>query len=678
MRVRPVASAMLGILWTGFLCAADISFPPPPRLATSAAEWKQRQAKPGFDAKVEAAKQQGDRWLKEPVEIPKEWGNWIFYYACPADGTDLQPLSAAEHRCPRCKQTYQDERTQQAYRTVLHNRANRAALDLGWAYLHTGQDEYAREVQRILLTYADAYAGFPARRDRWGREGWLAPLGGRRYCQSLSEAVGVIDLAKAYDLTRSSPVWNDQQRKHVEADFFRATANTLLWWNQGRNNHQTWYNAGLLAIASVLEDAELVHKVLDMRGGYHDQLKKSIGDDGLWYEGSMAYHHYALQAMLELVDAGRRLGLPLHDEPRLKSMFSGPLAYAYPNGQFPAINDSDPSHLNSLRPRFLWAWQTYHDPLFAHAYADGNPKLLAELLGTSTPAAAVPSADLTASGLAVLRRGTGTNAVCAMLDYGPHGGGHGHPDKLNLMIYAAGREWLLDPGRLSYSHREHQTWYRQTVAHNTVTLNGQSQFPTTGQRLWFKSHDHYAAFAAEASTAYAGAALRRYLLLTDSFLIDLTEVEAKKAATIDLLAHAVCDRLKPVTDLPAGVEVQAGTKNGYEHLSQGRSWKVQGNTVWDFEAGEKRLRMFLAGPADEEIISSIGLGYNTSQAAPCLLRRVQTDQVRWLTVYDLTGTASHVRSVQMSKEAPHSISIDTDEGKWRCRFSTTGVEFEKQ
>ena len=46
--------------------------------------------------------------------------------------------------------------------------------------------------------------------------------------------------------------------------------------------------------------------------------------------------------MVEIVDAGRRMGLALHKEPRFRQMLTSPLRCAYPNGQFPAINDSDP------------------------------------------------------------------------------------------------------------------------------------------------------------------------------------------------------------------------------------------------------------------------------------------------------------------------------------------------
>ena len=63
--------------------------------------------------------------------------------------------------------------------------------------------------------------------------------------------------------------------------------------------------------------------------------------------------------------------------------------------------------------------------------------------------------DLSDGGLVVLRQGIGAEAVAAFLDYGQHGGGHGHFDKMNFTLFAYGREWLLDPGRLTYIHKEY-------------------------------------------------------------------------------------------------------------------------------------------------------------------------------------------------------------------------------
>lgn len=681
MTSHAVLRVFLGpLLWAGAALAhgADApTFPAPPRLATSAAELRKVKETKDFTALRDSAVRATEALLQAPVTPPKGWGNWVFYYACPDDGATLHAKSAAEHVCPRCKKSYTDERTAQAYRTLLHDRVNAAALQLGWAYAYTGEERYAREVRRILLQYADDYAGYPKRRDRWGREGWLARLGGRRYSQSLDEAVGILPLAKAYDLTRAAAAWDEAARQHVEADFFRATADTLLYANLDVNNHQTWYNAGLMAIASVLRDPRLVDRVLTMRGGYRDQLQRSLGADGLWHEGSMAYHNYALQAMIEIVDAGRRLGLPLHEEPRFQAMLLAPLKCAYPNGQFPAINDSDPGTIDSFRPAFLWGWRTFGEVRFARAYAGSDRQKLSALLGPDAlpgPVVETKPENLADAGLAVLRRGSGADAACLMLDYGPHGGGHGHYDKLNIVLFSGGREWLLDPGRLTYSHKEYKTWVKHTAAHNTVTLGGRSQSATTGKLLWFDVRDAYCACAAESDGAYAGAKLTRYLLLTDAMLVDVFDVEAEQATRIDWFAHALSQALEPVGERRPGAPTVPGNEDGYPHLTQALAWDVKGATQWDFIAGPKqRLRLWLDGADREKIFTCTGIGYSTDAQVPCLIRRREGKQARFIAVYDLSADAGFVKGVKPVDGAQPHVSIETKTGRWLVEFDRQAV-----
>lgn len=678
----PMTILPLLILTALFPCARAedaIVFPPPPRLATTAAELDALKKTPEFETLRQQKAKEADALLARPVIVPDQAGQWMFYYACPTHGTTLVAFKPPEqHQCPACKKIYSDERTVGAYRGILHMAAERAAQTLGEAYAYTGDERYVAEVKRILLKYADNYHTYPGRRDRWGRPGWFAPLGGRRYDQSLDEAVGAVRLAKAYDLTRNSPAWSGKEQTHVEQDFFRPTAETLLRFNQDINNHQTWYNAGLLAIASVLGDAELVRKVLTMKGGFHDQLKRSVTSDGLWYEGTMAYHNYALQAMIEIVDAGRRLGLPLHQEAAFRSMLEAPLKAAYPNGQFPAINDSDPSNIQSFAGMFLWAWQTYHDPLFAQAYACGSPAKLRKLTGAdgpATPTLEMRSVDLSGAGLAVLRQGRGAEAASVFLDYGLHGEGHGHPDKLNITLYAMGREWLLDPGRIGYSHAEYKTWCRQTVAHNTVVLDGQSQTPTTGRLLWLRAEDDFAACAAESDGAYPGSVLRRHLFLSKNMLVDVFEVESAQAHQIDWLAHAISDRLEPADERGAGEAAPAGDENGYQYLRDSRCWKATGGSKWDFKASDgKRLRLWLAAAVNETLFASVGVGYQPRQRAPCLLRRRKGNAARFVTAYDLTGTGDLIRSVQGEENRP-VVRVETKEGNWRINFSQDAQAF---
>jgi len=651
-------------------------FPDSPRLATTAEELKAIKASPDFQAVKAQAVKAADALLASPSVIPDGPGNWYFYYACPKDGSSLNARSMTEHVCPTCKAVYSDERTVGSYRCILHDRLNDAVQTLGWAYAYSGDDRYAKEAKRILTALADAYHTYPDRWDRWGRKGMLAALGGRRYAQSLDEAVGVIKLAKGYDLLRASPVWTADERKHVEQDLFRAISETLLRFNQGINNHQTWYNAGLMCIASVLADAEMVEKVLNMTGGFYHQIKNSIGSDGLWYEGTMAYHNYALQAMVEIVDAGRRMGLRLHEEEKFKAMIVGPLRAAYPNGQFPAINDSDYSSIGNFRGHFLWAWKLYREPVFAQAYAEGDAKALHELL----PDAEVKwplfpgSINLADAGLVRLQVGAGNAAAGLFMDYGPHGGGHGHYDKLNIMLYAMGREWLLDPGRLTYSHAEYKTWVKYTAAHNTVAVGGKTQNETTGKLLWFKSTDDYAACAAESTGAYRGVTLRRHLLLTPQMLVDIFDVEAGDAKQIDWFAHAISNQVQPVEDRGAGAEQAPGTDEGYQHLTGGRVWDVAGESRWDFVGADgKRLRLTLAGGGPEKVFTATGIGYYVNDKVPCLVRRRNAAKTRFVAVYDLTGAGEHVRKVSVVDVPAPTVRVETAAGTWNAAFLPDGV-----
>lgn len=655
------------------------TFGPSPRLATTPSELAAEKASPDFPAKRDAAIAAAAPLVKEPIALPDGPGSWIFYYACPDDGADLRMLTPAEHECPKCKKRYSDERTNAAYRCQMHYQCEHAALALAWAFAYTGDEEYAKHVRRILLHLADAYEKYPARLDRWGRTGVLAPLGGRRYVQSLDEAVGVIRLAKAYDLTRDAKVWTDDERRHVEDDLFRATATTLLAFNQGINNHQTWYNAGLMAIASVLADAELVERVLSMRGGFRDQLARSLGDDGIWYEGTMAYQNYALQAMAEIVDAGRRLGLPLHNEPRLRKLVDSSLAVAYPNGEYPAINDSDPGGFRNFGWSYDWAWRTYREPRYAQAAAWGDAAKLKLLLGDDAQPASpleTKSLDLPDVGLAILRVGEGPQQSCVFFDYGRHGGGHGHYDKLNITLFARGREWLVDTGRIGYTHKEYKTWVKHTVAHNTVVVNEASQWATTGKLRWLAANERYAACAGECETAYIGAKLRRYLLLTEKFLVDVYDVNSSRPVQLDWLTHAVTQPVESAEGARGEAIDKIGNGAGYEHLREAQRWPAAKSSRWDFPAGDLRLRLWLAGDAEDELFTAIGIGQYVEQKAPALVRRRRdVKESRFATVYDLSGDGTAVTGVKLLDGEFPRVEVTTPAATHNVEFSAAGVSF---
>ena len=94
------------------------------------------------------------------------------------------------------------------------------------------------------------------------------------------------------------------------------------------------------------------------------------------------------------------------------------------------------------------------------------------------------------AGITLLRT-TGENEIWCRCDGGPHGylsiAAHAHSDALSVEVRYAGTDILADPGTYCYhGEREWRSYFRSTIAHNTVELGGQSQSREGGPFLWVR------------------------------------------------------------------------------------------------------------------------------------------------------------------------------------------------
>jgi hypothetical protein len=92
------------------------------------------------------------------------------------------------------------------------------------------------------------------------------------------------------------------------------------------------------------------------------------------------------------------------------------------------------------------------------------------------------SYDFPYAGYRVLRSGWEPDANYAVLDSGPLGYGHVHQDKLNLVVWAYGREILFDGGGGSYEASPYRSFATDTFGHNTVLVDGKPQRRDTSDR----------------------------------------------------------------------------------------------------------------------------------------------------------------------------------------------------
>jgi hypothetical protein len=630
-----------GCFWKALLCAAiwvfvgaagfcqvpAPVFPPHPRLEYTADELNAWKADPTRKEEAQRIIRQADALLAKLLEVPQKSGDWIFYYACPNDDATLRAETPEKHVCPNCGKVFTDERTCAAYRTQLNYQLDRNCHTLALAYGLTGNAKYVKPVRDAMLEMVRLYPTFE-RHDRWGRKGALASIGGWRYAQLLDEAVALIDLSKAYDLIAGGLAANE--RKTIEEKLLGCVARNIQqyqYFSDPKNNHRTWLNAAYANVGTAIGDEKLLRDAVYAQGGLLWQLDNSVTSDGLWYEGTMAYQFYALQAVMFTLDAAKRAGWNFADNVRLKSLWLSPMRMTYPNGAFPVFHDSDPVSLAGYGWAYQWAYRYFREPRFAGLAGAAKEE-----------AAPLESANLTGIGLGVLRRENGGNPLCAMIDYGIHGEGHGHPDKLNIVLYGLGRELALDPGRISYSVPEYQTWCRTTAAHNTVVIDGKDQQADTGRMLFFTETPQYSAILAASDGAYPGYALRRFLVLADDLLVDVFAVRGERKAQIDWFLHSRGGLESNLT--LAGRTEPLGAANGYQHLKELQQTAGAADAVCWFTQEDKRFyRVHCPDGPDTSCVSGIGIGYRLDDRVPFLLRRRGAASTVFVTVYDLSGHA---------------------------------------
>ena len=542
-------------------------------------------AKAAYDALIAAA----EDWAKKKVELPDRGGQSSSLYWCPKCAVKLRTVDATTHECPGCGKVYSGEPYDSVVVGMRHMALAQGAEDLGLAYQLTGETRYAGKACEILEGYAKRYLTYPrhdaqskdkvggrhpkagdrsadARRDTQGKD---KVGGGRIGAQILMESRWLVPIVRAYDL-----VWETltpQQRTRIEDELLRPAAQLIMEERAAIDSIQCWKNSAVGLVGLCLDDWRVADTAIAGTYGLHRQLSGGIPADGLWHQGSWDCHYDAMAALVPLTEAMRHGGTDMYGGP-YKRLFLAPLLFALPNGRLPALNDSAECDADAAWPQYELAYARWREPLFAAALK-GKPRTARESLLYGVPElgpdAPLPtgSRNFAASGLAYLQCDEGRDAPVAILDYGPHGGGHGHPDKLQLLLYAQGESVAPDPGGTSSALPLHGEWYRETISHNTVAVDEKPQKPCQGTLRGFHATPELALAAASADDAYDGVRFARTVaMMPGGVVVDLVELASRDAHAYDWAFHSYGDFTTPLA-LQKDFET-LGNGGGYQHIRQ--------------------------------------------------------------------------------------------------------------
>ena len=617
---------------------------------------------------------------------------------CPEDGTALtfDPWSPDAHPCPSCGRSYRGERHARAWAKYQHLWLAERAVEL--AALAALTDESPGAAVRsaeILRAYGDRYFRYP------NHDNVLGPS--RLFFSTYLESIWILNYLGAAALLREAGHLDEQTTRAVHAVADEA-ANLIGEYDEGFSNRQTWNDAALCAIAVWFEDEDLARRAVESETGLVAHLR-GYREDGLWYEGEN-YHLFALRGMLTGAAWAAQAGADFFGEgalaTRLATALRAPALTALPDLTFPARKDAR-FGVSLAQPMYLELWEVGLGKLGPGVWGEvraaelaawlhalyASPPQLAETfesyLHDAPPPAPLqpaslsrqrlswwallemtpdlpdtesrwspPSVFMAGQGLAVLR----TSGRYVGLECGASGGGHGHPDRLSLLLHADGTYWLPDLGTGSYVTRD-LFWYRSTLAHNAPRTDGVSQPIDDARNEGFDEQRGWGWARGRFGE------LTRTVVIGEEYLLDILEFTGHEERTVELPWH-----FAGRGDVTGGQWEDGVLADEFVSHVLRLKPPQSGPIVLELTAEGRSLTAHFVFPG--ELLRADAPGAPTRRARePFYLLRANGRNLRFVTALEFGARGSAVRDVRPRGEL---IEVDTPRGTDRHRYG--GREWE--
>ncbi|MDF2935069.1 MAG: hypothetical protein K0Q90_442 [Paenibacillaceae bacterium] len=509
-------------------------------------------------------------------------GEWGHYYHCREDAGRLvfDWTRPGEHRCPVCGRVYTGQRYDACWIGLAHHSLGTGAFHMALCGSLDGREAYIRRVRDILLDYARYYAG-------WEIHGDIPYNGpGKLFAQTLDEAHWILDLGLAFLMVRSG--FDAAEEEAVCRGLLRPCAEFLIARKEPQiHNHAVLITSAVSLLGFLLGDEEIHRAGLEGEYGLLDQLQRGVLEDGLWYEGVVHYHFYALHPILQYGWAVENTPWDNRGLEPIRRMLDFPLRFIQPDGSFLRRHDATSAvNIGTYAPYYelglAWLGDARYRAYLKTAYGlEDAPALslsgyrpverdsvFALCFGTDlaveTGAAMEELRRLVeqpqSSAGSGLTRLPGTAGLHLTVKHGPFGGEHDHMDQLNISLSAYGIPLLEDAGTVPYAMPLHYGWFKHTFSHNTVAVNGMDQPPADGRRLGF-GREVWGSWVCTAvdwkredyllkdrivlpgelrpwhEPSYQGVELARTCLVRDNWVVDAVRVHLPDSRQADLLLH---------------------------------------------------------------------------------------------------------------------------------------------
>ncbi|ALJ06378.1 heparinase [Pseudalgibacter alginicilyticus] len=601
----------------------------------------------------------------------------------------------------------------------------------GVLYQILDDEKYAKFVKDMLMQYEAIYKSLPVHPQT------RSYARGKLFWQCLNDSNWLVYVSQAYDCIYN--YLSKEERDLLENNLFRPFADYISIENpqfyNRVHNHSTWGNSAVGMIALVMDDDDLLQRALygikdvgldpeakdndggfikdkDGRAGFLANLEEPFSPDGYYTEGPY-YQRYAMYPFLIFAEALHNVKPELkifeHKNGVLLKAVDALLQLSDADGDFFPLNDGQKgmSYFTSAMVSTVnigYYFGSQNPGLLSIAKKQGQVMLddsgLAVAIGIKEGKAKPfekKSVNLTdgpdgkQGGVGVLRH----QGLEVVFKYAAQGLSHGHYDKLSFSLYENGDEVIQDYGLARFVNieqkgggnylKENTTWAKQTIAHNTLTLNATSHFEGKYEigskhhsNLYFFNFDNpkIQIASAKENNAYPGTEMHRTMAIIKDdnfekpFVLDIMKIQSNTNNQYDMPYYFLGQVIETNFKYNVTSTLNAlGIKNGYQHLYvEGVGQAPEENTkfLW-LDKGRFYSLTSVSTPSDELFFTRIGANdpeFNLRREAALMTRRKNTKNTIFVSVIEPHGSYSPVSELALNSKsniAALKIVLDTED-----------------
>ena len=381
------------------------------------------------------------------------------------------------------------------------------------------------------------------------------------------------------------------------------------------------------------------------------EISVQVYDDGGQFELDPHYHLAAINIFYKAIQiaevGGFKAEFPQKYLDTVEKMIVFYYNICYPDYTNPCFSDAKMTKKSSMLKDYRrWSKVFPKNKQIRYFATEGKKGVLPENL----------SIPFKTSGFYTLRNGWGDDATVMILKAGPKAFWHCQPDNGTFGVWINGRDFFPDSGSYVYAGEdkevnEQRSWFRQTMVHNTLTLDDKNLEETNSKCLLWEKKNNSEILVVE-NPSYNGLTHRRSVFFVDNrFFVIVDEAMGNAAGNVGV--HFQLGEGKPNIDF-----------NGFKVTT---TFEDNNNIVLQC-FGEKGMSM-----KNEE--GWMSTEYRKKEQRPAFSFNVDKsasqDLVRYITViYPVEKSAPKIEaSFKSNKKDKLNVEVKIDKKKYELNYN---------